>query len=456
MGVVGQVARAPVRAFLFMKTVMLPNLNSFDPSYSVDKSFLENCKPHHREAIELAMTDLYGKRIEAAFIKIPFSWEKKLCSWLNEPRDLSLALNFLQISIWLVFSVTVQLAVLPKTGWVWAAWCPIHLVVTWVILGQRFILGMHYAAHRSLFSERIGFVAKVLNNFPQLVMANFWGMPCGLYYLHHCVMHHQANNVFPYDISSTMPYRRDSVVHLFHYILNFMLHTFVYLPFFAIKKSRFDLAAMSLACSAVYFLICPKLYAWHPNFYLLSIGIPFIIGPIALMLGNFCQHIFVNPENPLSNYGLACNHINAPFNMLTFNDGYHLTHHLTSRCHWSEMPLHFIKNIEKYEENGAIIIKELNFDEMGALVLAGRLHKLAKYVVQITPEKKSDDQIVAMLKSRLQPIGPSTSKMESDQALVFFLNQSLWIVAWLCGFPMASIVVFLAIPSFKLISTFII
>ena len=30
-------------------------------------------------------------------------------------------------------------------------------------------------------------------------------------------MHHQENNVFPFDLSSTAPYQRDSPLHLLHY-----------------------------------------------------------------------------------------------------------------------------------------------------------------------------------------------------------------------------------------------
>ena len=39
--------------------------------------------------------------------------------------------------------------------------------------------------------------------------------------------------------------------------------------------------------------------------------------------------------------------LQVPFNMVTFNDGYHITHHVNSHCHWSQMPMHFIKNIDK-------------------------------------------------------------------------------------------------------------
>ena len=41
----------------------------------------------------------------------------------------------------------------------------------------------------------------------------FFGIPPGMYRLHHVVMHHIENNVFDEDLSSTEPYRRDSFAH---------------------------------------------------------------------------------------------------------------------------------------------------------------------------------------------------------------------------------------------------
>ena len=53
-----------------------------------------------------------------------------------------------------------------------------------------------------------------------------------------------------------------------------------------------------------------------------------------------------------SNYGLTYNCINHFENQKTFNDGYHITHHVTSHLHWREMPLHFIRNIDRWIEDG--------------------------------------------------------------------------------------------------------
>ena len=214
-----QTKSGPMRAFLaFFKKVkhlVEPPLE-LDGSLTIDESLLENCKPHHRKAVELAITDLYGRRHEAR-IRLPASWEKALCDKvLNDERDLRLFLTFVQIALWLLLSSAFQLTVLPANDMRGLWFMAIHLPITWIVLGQRFILAMHYAAHRALVSpSKCGsLISGALNAFPQVIMSNFYGMPAGTYYVHHCVMHHQANIFFPYDISSTMPYRRDSPVQI--------------------------------------------------------------------------------------------------------------------------------------------------------------------------------------------------------------------------------------------------
>jgi len=434
-------AASALGVFKKLKFLIEPPVE-FDPDCKIDHSLLENCKPHHRRAVELALTDLYGKRYEA-IIRLPASWEKYVCERvLNDPRDLRLFLTFVQVTLWLTFSVAVQLLLLPRDSRaLW--WLAPHLVTTWVVMGQRFILAMHYAAHRPLFSPKhLGrFAAAALNVFPQVVLSNFYGMPCGTYYVHHCIMHHQANNFFPYDISSTMPYQRDSPFHFVAYVINFMIHTMLYLPFYAFRKRRFDVGVAVAFCVAVYLAAFPLLYQTMPYFFITNFAISFVLGPFALMLGNYSQHIFVDPNNPQSNYGLACNHLNAPFNMLTFNDGYHITHHVSSITHWSEMPLHFIQHIDQYEKGGAILFKGIPFDDVTFNVFAGEkgLRRLASKVIQITPEHLSEDELVALFRKRLQPIASEATKLKAPQLSVFLLNQALWFGLYFAGFPFAII-----------------
>merc|ERR1719261_1041287 len=85
--------------------------------------------------------------------------------------------------------------------------------------------------------------------------------------------------------------------------------------------------------------------------------LPMIIASLAMMFGNFSQHIFIDPrivsmkQNKASyeyNCALAINVINTQENLYSFNDGYHITHHLNSRLHWTELAFHFYQNLERY------------------------------------------------------------------------------------------------------------
>lgn len=46
-----------------------------------------------------------------------------------------------------------------------------------------------------------------------LLMAPLFGLPSGLYNLHHAVMHHAEGNASAWDLSSTEPYQRDNFFH---------------------------------------------------------------------------------------------------------------------------------------------------------------------------------------------------------------------------------------------------
>jgi hypothetical protein len=116
------------------------------------------------------------------------------------------------------------------------------------IFFQRFVLCLHYSEHRKIFKKEYG----ILNAYLQFVVAPFMGIPTGMYHLHHVVMHHKENNVFPWDLSSTEPYQRDSVLHFLHYLFRFMFAAWIELPYYALKRNKPMLAARALATSVSY------------------------------------------------------------------------------------------------------------------------------------------------------------------------------------------------------------
>ncbi len=170
------------------------------------------------------------------------------------------------------------------------------------------------------------------------------------------------------------------------------------------------------------------------------------------------QHMFINPERPTSNYGLTVNMTKAPFNMCTFNDGYHIAHHSNSVMHWSEMPLHFIHNLDTYEAEDALVFHSISYEEMAALVFTGRLERLASYVVQLRQTPRTQKELVQMLKTRLQPLTSAGSKTPGERRSMGFgakavcaINQAFLVGMWWVGFGSSAWAVYL-IPLFSAIS----
>jgi len=441
-----------------VRTTFFPDVSSFDPSLRVDERLLDGCKPHHRRAICLAMKDLYGRRAEAV-LRLPAPVEAAICNHLlADARDLPVFLVLLQCTLWHAVSVTAQVCLLPDTiysGRVVLAFA-LHFIGTWLVNGQRFILAMHYSQHRTLFAPRLGVAGKLLGNVSQMLLAPFWGMPSGAYYVHHCIMHHGANNIFPGDLSATHMYQRDSLLGSLHYALNFVLHTILYLPYYLLRKRRYALSAGALASTVVCSTLAyAALYNLNRVVFLITLGFPSAFGPVMLMLGNFGQHQFVDPRNPTSNYGLTVNLIGAPFNLLAFNDGYHIVHHVNSVLHWSEMPLAFIRNIDRYEAERALIFTGLNYEELYCMVFGGRLEELAaNHLVQLTPTHLSVCDAAAMLRERLQPIphiGEASTKLDTQHKVLFGANQVFWVLCWLAGLPHAYVPA-LSVPVFAALS----
>lgn len=62
------------------------------------------------------------------------------------------------------------------------------------------------------------------------------------------------------------------------------------------------------------------------------------------------QHMFLQPDASPSKSGYknAYNCVASLDNKFTFNDGYHIQHHLNSQLHWSELPHQFVATLAEH------------------------------------------------------------------------------------------------------------
>eukprot|EP00873_Tetraselmis_striata_P025334 jgi/Tetstr1/445598/TSEL_003404.t1 len=282
-----------------------------------------------------------------------------------------------------------------------------YLVLTYVMFAARFILAFHYSAHRRLFSQEYN----ILNQWTEWVLAPVFGIPCGTYTTHHCVMHHREDNG-EWDLSSTEPYQRDNFLHFLVYWLRHAILIHVELPMYCVRRKRWDLLAKLVFGMVLYFYAIGKLRAYAPVQTLWICIIPYIFTSFVLMFGNWSQHIFVDPTKPESDYTLTYNCVAHVDNQQTFNDGYHSIHHLNSRTHWSEMPKKFMETMDKHAAEDALVFKGIGFFEIGAACMLGKLGWLADHVVSCSETPKARDELISLMKQRLVPVKRAPKKSE--------------------------------------------
>jgi fatty acid desaturase len=343
------------------------------------------------DGIRKEIKDIMAERKEYYF-KPPSIFLSWMASCIKDDRDFPI--------LYMFFNVAVM--TLPAAAIVFA--CESHLLgfIYWIIntalFQERFLIGLHYYSHRGLFKNT------TLNTIVPLVFSPFFGMPSGMYYLHHVIMHHSENNLDQWDLSSTEPFQRDKVTHFLFYWLRFAFAVWIELPLYAWKRSRYTQALSTAFFIFAFWAVMAILYFVNPCGTFWVFLFPLAVNSFLLMLGNWSQHIFVDPNNPRSNYHLAYNVINDQCNQRSFNDGYHIEHHLNSKRHWSELPSNFQQNYATYAKEDAIVFENLDPIKVGILVFLEKYNVLAKHLVQFRTPPRSAAEVEAFLRSRLVPI----------------------------------------------------
>lgn len=321
---------------------------------------------------------------------------------LKDERDkpmLYLLLNIAQISFtsaFFVYYVNIQ-------GW--SAWarhlCGVaHVVTLLVLFLERFMLMMHFSSHRTIFRN------EALNSAIVWIYAPFFGVPNGVYKLHHVIMHHIENN-HELDSTSTEPFQRDSWAHFLQYWARFVFGVWIELPLYCLQTKRWEWAQRLLAGLGSYVItsvFLAKYVNFTATFYVFNLT--YIIAMSALAFGNWSQHIFINPEDSTSNFGLTYNCLDNGANKRTFNDGYHAIHHINARLHWSEIPEYFLNNKDKHLQGGALTFRGLDFFEVGMFTMTKQLRKVAEHYVHLGSEDTAPtvEEIEAKLRKWLAPI----------------------------------------------------
>ncbi|KAI8608435.1 fatty acid desaturase-domain-containing protein [Chytriomyces sp. MP71] len=257
----------------------------------------------------------------------------------------------------------------------------LHLFACWWQI-TAYHLAIHVSSHRRVFKS------DVLDKWIPVFCAPFFGHSVYTYYLHHIKMHHVSDNS-PLDISSTLFYQRDSLLGFLHYFFRFYFLAFFDLPRYFMKHNQRNRALIALCCEVGTFALMSFItYKFNTMAMVWCFWVPMTASRFGMMSGNWVQHAFLDPKDPLGG-GLhnSITIIESRYNFLNFNDGYHASHHLNAQRHWSEHPREFLNKRQAYVDSDAIVLKGTDYDGVFGLLMSGNYKALAEMMVDIALPK---------------------------------------------------------------------
>jgi fatty acid desaturase len=318
--------------------------------------------------------------------------------YIKDERDLPFVYLTLKITFTLI-PLSILLFMPFVDGWAWWAVAAVHLYISNFVFKGPFGLMLHCTSHRQFFKNEYDW----MNKYIPWIVAPFFGHTPETYYSHHIGMHHPENNLED-DDSSTMAFQRDSLRSFLSYFGQFLVVGVYNLLGYLRRKNRSKLATRAMRGEVIFFTSCLILLFVNAPATIMVFILPMFIYRLIAMLGNWTQHAFVDSEDPGNAYKNSITCINVKYNKKCWNDGYHISHHIRPGMHWTEHPTFFLKTIDKYAQNRAVIFDGLDFLQIFYLLMNKRYDKLARHMVNLDSTFADEQDAINLLRYRTRRI----------------------------------------------------
>jgi fatty acid desaturase len=320
--------------------------------------------------------------------------ERWAVTLLRDPRDLvflrvAAALSALVLPVAALFFS----GVLP--AWAGALWIP----VLFGLGAGRFTLMLHAVCHRPLFKREHAW----LEHYIPWVLGPFFGQTPDSFYVHHMGMHHPENNEAD-DLSCTLGYQRDRFAHFLHYWARFFFVGYGHLVRYLVHRKRTKLWRTFVRGELSWLAAVSVLLYVAPGPTCAVFVGPFLMIRWFMMAGNWAQHAFVDVEQPGNAWRNSTCLLNVPYNHKSYNDGYHIVHHLKPSLHWSEMARWYLDHLDEAGQQDAVVFDGLgNNQTVWWCLMTQQWDRLATHLVDLPGAPVRDHaEKVAWLQARVR------------------------------------------------------
>ena len=187
----------------------------------------------------------------------------------------------------------------------------LHFAMQFWYLGT-YTLMMHQHIHMNgiLGKDRGPLLRAVDTLFPYVtdpLMGHTWNT-----YFYHHVKHHHIEGNGPDDLSSTIRYQRDELLHFLHYVGRFLVLIWFDLPMYFWRTGRKANAVKAAWWELANYAFIYAMFRVNSRAATFSLLLPLLLMRIGLMVGNWGQHAFVDADEPDSDFRSSVTLIDVP------------------------------------------------------------------------------------------------------------------------------------------------
>lgn len=192
-----------------------------------------------------------------------------------------------------------------------------HAVLHWLMqawYAGAFTLMLHNHIHNNgILAKKYSWFDRIWPYILEPLMGHTWDS----YYYHH-VKHHHVENNGPGDLSSTLRYQRDELLHFLCYVGRFMAFVWLELPLYFLRKNNPSLAIRMVVSEFSSYALIYLLAKHNLRAAIFVLIIPLLQLRVALMVGNWGQHALVDELEPDSDFRSSITLIDVAVSKFSF------------------------------------------------------------------------------------------------------------------------------------------